>query len=209
MNLSESQCLECGHLWCGSSELCPECSSGLRTVKETMKYRVDVSTDALTAHEKQLLSRFSYKLKFSVSPLADGSKTVSPESTEPEVAQSSAHKMTDEDATLRPFGWTDLRYHWERSAREDKDYRTIDERKALEALYQAYDALRKQGWQDIVYCPKDGTTFLSISAGCTGVSPCHYSGEWPTGAWWVHEAGDLWPAHPILWKPMPEMEKES
>lgn len=99
--------------------------------------------------------------------------------------------------------WTALRCHWARCEKADKDYRTAEERALLSEMFQRYEALKKLGWEDIIYCPKDGTEFLSISAGSTGVHRCHYDGEWPMGFWWVHEAGDLWPARPILWKPMP------
>lgn len=99
--------------------------------------------------------------------------------------------------------WTALRLHWARCEKLDKDYRTPEERALLGELFKPYEALTKLGWQDIIYCPKDGTEFLSISAGSTGVHRCHYDGEWPKGCWWVLEAGDMWPARPILWKPMP------
>jgi hypothetical protein len=50
---------------------------------------------------------------------------------------------------------------------------------------------------------KDGSRFLAIEAGSTGVYPCYYQGEWPKGSWWAEAHGDLWPARPVLWKPMP------
>jgi hypothetical protein len=70
----------------------------------------------------------------------------------------------------------------------------------LRAMFTAYQKLKALGWNDAVYCPKDGTVFLSISAGSTGVHETTYMGEWPKGGWWVHDGGDVWPAHPILWK---------
>lgn len=53
---------------------------------------------------------------------------------------------------------------------------------------------------DAVYCPKDGTVFDAIEVGSTGIHPCHYDGEWPHGSWWTHEAGDLWPSRPCLFR---------
>jgi hypothetical protein len=89
------------------------------------------------------------------------------------------------------------------------NYRTPEEKAALDAMWQQYDALRKLGWRDAIYCPKDGSVFLSISAGSTGIHECHYDGEWPKGTWWVHDGGNLWPARPILWKPLPPNTKIS
>lgn len=73
----------------------------------------------------------------------------------------------------------------------------------LEAMHAQYLALTKLGWQDATYCPKDRSKFLAITAGSTGVFPCYYEGEWPKGSWWIMDGGDLWPARPILWKPIP------
>jgi hypothetical protein len=74
------------------------------------------------------------------------------------------------------------------------------ERDALEVMFAAYDRLRAFGWCDAIYCPKDGTVFDAIEAGSTGIFPCHYSGEWPDGHWWVEDGGDLWPSRPILFR---------
>lgn len=96
-----------------------------------------------------------------------------------------------------------LRAWWEYNDQFATDYRTPEEKTALEAMWQQYDALRKLGWREAIYCPKDGSVFLAIDAGSTGVFECHYDGEWPKGTWWIHDGGDLWPARPILWKPIP------
>ena len=99
--------------------------------------------------------------------------------------------------------WTKLRRYWEESAKRDVDHRRPKDRPHLTALKVAYRALEKQGWQDIIHCPKDGTRFLAIIPGCDHVYECSYDGTWPNGYWWVYHSGDEWPAHPILWKPMP------
>lgn len=103
-------------------------------------------------------------------------------------------------------GWGELVEHWAKCAAEQPDLRVGAEAKILGLMFDQYRKLKDLGWKDIIYCPKDGSTFLSISAGSTGVHPCHYSGEWPYGVWWVSDAGDMWPAHPILWKAMSEKE---
>lgn len=71
---------------------------------------------------------------------------------------------------------------------------------ALLALFEAYQRLMELGWSDASGCPKDGTVFEVIEAGSTGIFDCHYSGEWPKGSWWIHEAGDLWSSRPILFR---------
>lgn len=78
-----------------------------------------------------------------------------------------------------------------------------DERAALTVLFDAYQRLRELGWNNAIYCPKDGTPFLAIEAGSTGIHECSYEGEWPTGSWWIHADGDLWPSRPILFKVKP------
>jgi hypothetical protein len=77
------------------------------------------------------------------------------------------------------------------------------ERDAIEILHAAYSRLKKLGWSDAIYCPKDGSEFDAIEAGSTGIHKCHYSGEWPDGSWWIAEAGDLWPSRPILYRRTP------
>lgn len=87
----------------------------------------------------------------------------------------------------------------ERSKRR-RAHRLPDEEACLRAMFDAWQRLRDLGWREIQHCPKDGTVFLSIEAGSTGIHDCHYQGDWPTGLWWVHEARDLWPARPMLFK---------
>lgn len=96
-----------------------------------------------------------------------------------------------------------LSAYWRENAKNDKGYRTTQERQLLLRMFSCYDQLKHLGWNDAMYCPKDGSKFLSISAGSTGVCITSYRGEWPTGTWWGYEAGDVWPLHPILWKPIP------
>ena len=71
---------------------------------------------------------------------------------------------------------------------------------AIDAMQEAYQRLKDLGWRDAIYCPKDRKLFEAIEAGSTGVFKCHYDGDWPKGSWWIHEAVDLWPGRPILFR---------
>lgn len=85
-------------------------------------------------------------------------------------------------------------------AKQARAEKMPDEKAALTQMFEAYTRLKEIGWKDAIYCPKDGSMFSSISAGSTGIHKCNYTGEWPTGSWWVYD-GDVWPARPILWRP--------
>jgi len=75
----------------------------------------------------------------------------------------------------------------------------------LRVMMDAYVRLKELGWNDAIYCPKDGSTFKVIEFGSTGIFDCHYDGEWPKGRWWTHDGGDLWPSRPVLYlNPYPE-----
>lgn len=102
-----------------------------------------------------------------------------------------------------PF--TDLREMWEEAGRKAIDWREAGEPELLKRLHDAQEGLKSLGWRDISYCPKDGSRFLVITAGSTGVFTCTYSGEWPKGTWMLEAHGDLWPSSiaPLLFKPMP------
>jgi hypothetical protein len=74
------------------------------------------------------------------------------------------------------------------------------EQDAIAAIFDAYQRLKELDWNDAIYCPKDGSSFDVIEAGSSGIHSCHYDGEWPNGTWWIADAGDLWPARPILYR---------
>jgi hypothetical protein len=83
-----------------------------------------------------------------------------------------------------------------------------DERALLDRMFACYQGLKRLGWNDAIYCPKDGTHFDAIEAGSTGIHDCNYQGEWPEGTWWVFD-GDMWPSRPILFRlkrPTPPVE---
>lgn len=89
------------------------------------------------------------------------------------------------------------------AAEKRANHRAVDmptEQDAINAMWQAYQRLKELGWREAIYCPKDGTVFDAIEAGSTGIHPCHYEGDWPKGFWWLHEANDLWPGRPVLFK---------
>lgn len=81
-----------------------------------------------------------------------------------------------------------------------------DDKAALNVMMDAYCRLKELGWNDAIYCPKDGTVFEAIEAGSTGIFRCYYDGEWPDGSWWVRDDDDLWPSRPILYRLYPEDE---
>ena len=78
--------------------------------------------------------------------------------------------------------------------------RMPDEQSALRAMMDAWIRLTELGWKEAMYCPKDGSVFNAIEVGSTGIHECRYLGEWPTGGWFIQDAGDEWPSHPCLFK---------
>ena len=73
---------------------------------------------------------------------------------------------------------------------------------ALLQLKEAYDRFKDLGFNDAIYCPKDGSSFEAVEVGCTAViQGCFYMGEWPKGTWNTpDETGDIWPSRPILFR---------
>ena len=67
-------------------------------------------------------------------------------------------------------------------------------------MYACFAGLKKLGWEEAMYCPKDGTVFEVIEAGSTGIHDCIYEGKWAKGSWWILEGGDMYPSRPILWR---------
>ena len=61
-----------------------------------------------------------------------------------------------------------------------------DAHACLRVMMDAYCRLKELGWNDAIYCPKDGSVFKVIEFGSTGIFDCHYDGEWPKGRWWTH-----------------------
>ncbi|MES1979599.1 MAG: hypothetical protein V4451_16275 [Pseudomonadota bacterium] len=71
----------------------------------------------------------------------------------------------------------------------------------IRVMVQARLRLEELGWRDACYAPKDGSYFDAITAGYAGPSDCMYLGDWPTGNFFIAEGGDLWPSHPMMFKP--------
>jgi len=76
------------------------------------------------------------------------------------------------------------------------------EKEALRVMFAGYQRLKELGFREAIYCPKDGSTFDAIEPGSTGIGKCLYMGKWPTGSWWMLDAGDLWPSRPCLYRPI-------
>jgi hypothetical protein len=74
------------------------------------------------------------------------------------------------------------------------------EQDAINLMWSAYQRLKELGWNDPIYCPKDGSLFDVIEAGSTGIFKAHYEGEWPDGSWWAQDADDVWPSRPTLYR---------
>jgi hypothetical protein len=64
---------------------------------------------------------------------------------------------------------------------EERQARMPDTIAALDQASVARERLRKLGWNDGIYCPKDGNDFALIQWGSTGIHRGHYMGQWPDG----------------------------
>lgn len=89
------------------------------------------------------------------------------------------------------------------AAKADREARMPDEQSAIRAMCDAYTRLRDFGWNDPIYCPKDGAHFQVIEAGSTGIHDAAYDGEWPKGYWHIYGDGDVWPTRPTMFKLYP------
>jgi len=71
---------------------------------------------------------------------------------------------------------------------------------AMAVIQVATERLRDLGWVEIEYSPKDGSVFDSYVMGMPTAIPTSYLGTWPEGGWFTHEAGDIYPAYPSLFR---------
>ena len=86
-----------------------------------------------------------------------------------------------------------------RAAEEQKAERAAqlpDVQDCIRVMVQARLRLQELGWRDIAYAPQDGSYFDAVTAGFTGPSDCCRLGS----GWFVAGDGDLWPAHPMMFK---------
>ena len=82
------------------------------------------------------------------------------------------------------------------------------EEDAVRAMWSAFQRLRELGWTETTYRSSEsrGSQRL-IEPGSSDIHVGHYSGEWPTGSWWIEEAGDLWPSRPCLAKDLAPLDR--
>lgn len=73
---------------------------------------------------------------------------------------------------------------------------------AIKGAQEATERLRDLGWENAMYCPKDGSTFEAFEVGCGSIiENVSYYGEWPKGSYnHVDETGDMWTVSPSLIK---------
>lgn len=99
---------------------------------------------------------------------------------------------------------------WNRAKERERQRaeRMPDEQSAIDAMFDAWLRLKELGWNDAMYCPKDGTHFRVIENGSTGVFDCMYQGEWPEGHWMTFDEHDCYPSSisPALYRLYPEDE---
>lgn len=67
---------------------------------------------------------------------------------------------------------------------------------AIKAMFSAWERLKELGWREAMYAPQDGRMLQFIEAGSTGIHHGHKDGKFT----WLHEASDLWPSNPILFR---------
>lgn len=77
---------------------------------------------------------------------------------------------------------------------------TVD---ALREVCRAKSRLRDLGWRDGITCPKDGSEFVVVEWGSTGIFTGVYSGEWPRGL--LHVEDDLAQPQAVMWKPLADL----
>ncbi len=73
---------------------------------------------------------------------------------------------------------------------------------ALREMSRAYERMKQLGWREAAHCPKDGSMFDAIEIGSTGIHRANHDGKYC----WIHDAGDLWPSRPVLFRLDPEAE---
>lgn len=96
--------------------------------------------------------------------------------------------------------------HFDRQKQWDKNQMPT-EQDAIEVFFKAYQRLKDFGWKEIIYHPKDGSTFQVIEPGSTGIFPCQYWEKPTRGSFWILEDGGC-PSHPVLWRPLPESDSD-
>lgn len=78
---------------------------------------------------------------------------------------------------------------------------------AIRLLRYAYNKLVKLGFDDICFAPKDGSIFEAIELYHFDIRRCKYIGDEGQGRYWMSDNDNVWPAHPILWRPIKDTER--
>ena len=110
--------------------------------------------------------------------------------------------MADNDDWKGDDIWSNLRAHWDESAERERPQREAVAHPAMEQVNRLVADMRNSGWRVATDCPKDGTMFWAWDPLNTLPYHCNYQGEWPKGSWWAYMDGDVWPARPVLFRPM-------
>ena len=110
------------------------------------------------------------------------------------------------DGTHIPLTAADAKAFWDcaegqRIARQEAMPTETD---ALRQFHQAYTRLKELGWMEPCYATYRGECDI-ISLGCSAIHRAAYSGEWPTGDWWLRD--DMDTIEPALAKPIEEEQK--
>ena len=112
--------------------------------------------------------------------------------------------LNPENVVMPTFQELEAIINREEAKRAKRAEQMPTESDALNIMFEAYLRLKELGWNDAIYCPKDGKAFQAIEAGSTGISQCYYAGNWPKGSWYSFYGADVYPSRPILFKPNTE-----
>lgn len=82
------------------------------------------------------------------------------------------------------------------AAKRERAEKMPTELDALRFMFSAWERLKELGWREAMYAPRDGRTLEFIEAGSTGIHRGHKDEKFT----WIHDAGDLWPSNPILFR---------
>lgn len=91
-------------------------------------------------------------------------------------------------------------------ANAEKAKRAADmptEEDAVRAMCSAYHRLKELGWNDTCYAPTEEMVRV-VEPGSAGIHTGSRPHHWPSKTWWIHDAGDLWPGNPCLFKAIPK-----
>jgi len=76
----------------------------------------------------------------------------------------------------------------------------VDDRPLIELMFTCFDALRRNGWREVVYAPYDKTIEL-IEPGSTGIHRGFR--DYDEDRFWIVDSQDTYPSRPILFRLIP------